>query len=215
MQSDTKLHRRPGPATRPFSLLFVDGTLWTGSWDTERLYAMDPNSWTVLAQYQAPGKPFGIANLGGEFRVVISDGGEADDRYFYRFVPGQGFDLASKTPCPDMTGSYLALDGTSLYLGQMTERRILELDTDGTIKRTIALPTRCAGFAVGADRRFYMTSGDSELENLQFGTLNITAAEPQFTAIAPLPDGARSLAFDGSRWWTCLRDEGEIASFAP
>ena len=58
-----------------------------------------------------------------------------------------------------------------------------------------------------------MISGDDELEHLQFGTLDVAQSKPQFESIRPLPDEARSLAYDGSVWWTCLRDSNEIASF--
>jgi hypothetical protein len=58
-----------------------------------------------------------------------------------------------------------------------------------------------------------MISGDDELEHLRFGTLDVSASEPQFEAVRSLPDEARSLVYDGSRWWTCLRDTHEIASF--
>jgi hypothetical protein len=183
-----------------------------GSWDTDRIYAIDPQSWSVRHDIEAPGKPYGITAFGDELRVVIAHG-EEDDRYLYRLLPDQGFDLGSKTPCPDLTGSFLTSSGSTIYLGQMTFRRILVLKSDSTIEREIALPTRCAGFSFGPGGRFYMISGDAELEHLQFGTLDISQSEPQFGNIRPLPDEARSLAYDGSQWWTCLRDANEILSF--
>lgn len=161
----------------------------------------------------APGKPYGLAALGDQLRVVVSLGGDDDDRYLYRLDPLQGFDLESKTPCPDLTGSYLAADETTLYLGQMHYRRILVLDGDIGVRREIKLPARCAGIGFGRADRFYMIAGDDELEHLQFGTLDISQNEPSFDALTPLPDEARSLAFDGARWWTSLRDLNEIASF--
>jgi hypothetical protein len=214
MQTTERLERRPSPATRPQPLAYLDGTLWMGSWDTDRIYAIDPSAWTVRREFEAPGKPYGITALGNELRVVVALG-EDDDRYLYRLLPESGFDLDSKTACPDLTGSYLAAKGSTTYLGQMTLRRILVLSTDATVEREIVLPTRCAGLAFGPDGRFFMISGDHELEHLQFGTLDITRNDPQFESIRPLPDEARSLAYDGSSWWTCLRDRNEIASFTP
>ena len=75
----------------------------------------------VVEEVAAPGKPYGLTVVGNELRVVVSIG-EDDDRYLYRFVPGQGFDAESKTACPDFTGSHLASDGTTLYLGPCRHR---------------------------------------------------------------------------------------------
>jgi hypothetical protein len=183
-----------------------------GSWETDRIYAIDPESWELRNEIEAPGRPYGLTAEGDALRVVISHG-EEDDRYLYRLDPYRGFDLDSKAPCPDLTGSFLAADESTLYLGQMTFRRILVMEGDVGVRREIALPTRCAGFGFGRHERFYMISGDSELEHLQFGTLDISQDVPQFEALRPLPDEARSLVYDGARWWTCLRDANEIASF--
>jgi hypothetical protein len=211
MQTTENLQRRPSPATRPHPIASLDGTLWVGSWDTDRIYAIDPRTWEVRREIEAPGRPYGIAAVGKELRVVVALGD--DDRYLYRLAPDTGFDLNSKTECPDLTGSFLAAAGSAIYLGQMTFRRILALKPDATVERVITLPTRCAGLSFGPDGRFFMISGDDELEHLRFGTLDITRSEPQFESIRSLPDEARSLAYDGSAWWTCLRDANEIASF--
>lgn len=212
MQTTQELNRRPSPATRPHPLGYRDGLLWMGSWDTDRLYAIDPQTWSVRSEIESPGRPYGITAYGNELRVVVAHG-EEEDRYLYRVRPDRGFDLDSKTPCPDFTGSFLAANGTTLYLGQMGLRRILVLAGGAQIEREVALPTRCAGFGFGRDGRFYMISGDEELEHLQLGTLDASQPNPQFEPIRPLPDEARSLVFDGSQWWTCLRDANEIGSF--
>lgn len=212
MQATLDIQQFPSPAAQPHPLAYANGGLWIGSWETDRLYLLDPQTRKVRAEIAAPGKPFGIAAAGDDLHVVISDGPD-DDRYLYRVTAAGGFDLDSKTPCPDLTGSYMAYDGSTLYLGQMTLRRILALGADGSVKREIPLPTRCAGIGFGPDGRLYMISGDSELEHLKFGTLDITQAQPAFSEIASLSDEARSLTYDGSRWWTCLRDLNELASF--
>lgn len=212
MQVTQDLQRYPSPAGKPHPLAFANGGLWIGSWETDRLYLVDPQTRSVRAEFEAPGKPFGLTAAGNALRAVISHG-EEDDRYLYRVTAERGFDLESKMPCPDFTGSYMAFDGSTLYLGQMTLRRIVALGADGTVEREFALPTRCGGLCFGPDGKLHMISGDAELEHLKFGTLDISQAEPAFAEIAPLPDEARSLAFDGSRWWTCLRDADELASF--
>ncbi len=212
MQRTDDLVRRPSPATRPHPLAYLGGLLWMGSWDTDRVYAIDPQSWTVRSEVEAPGKPYGLAAVGDELRVVVGIG-EDDDRYLYRLSADGRFDATSKTACPDFTGSYLAVAGSTIYLGQMTLRRIVRLNPDATIEREFALPSRCAGIGFGPDGRLYMISGDEELEHLRFGTLDLAPSAPRFESIGALPDEARSLVYDGSRWWTCLRDDNEIASF--
>jgi hypothetical protein len=213
MQHATQLHeiaRRPSPAPRIQPIALYDGLLWMGSWDTNHLYGVDPHSWAVKEDVPAPGQPFGIAPLGGALHVVVSDGGEEDDRYLFRFVPGRGFDESSKTPCPDMTGSHLASDGRQLFLGQMHNRRIVTLDAQTNVTSEIPLPTRCGGFGFGPDGRLYMISADDEFENLQLATLDL---DGKMTPLAPIAFGARSLAYDGSAWYTSDREAGFIVSF--
>jgi hypothetical protein len=214
MQITEKLDRHPAPASRPHPLAYLNGLLWVGSWDTHRIYAIDPQSWSVRQEIEAPGRPYGLTVVGSEMRAVIAHG-EEEDRFLYRLTPDGGFDLSSKAACPDFTGSHLAASGTTLYLGQMGFHRILVLQPDMTIEREIALPTRCAGFGFGPDGRFYMISADEEFEDLKFGTLDVSQSAPPFEAIGAMPEEARSLVYDGSRWWTSLRDANEIASFSP
>jgi hypothetical protein len=211
MQTTSELNRRPSPANRPFGLAKFEGSLWMGSWETDRVYITDPQTLQVRDEIQAPGRPYGMAAVGDELRIVVAHG-EEDDRYLYCVRDG-AFDLASKTPCPDLTGSYMTAKASIIYLGQMHYQRILEMNSDYSLRRPIALPTRCAGFAFGPDGRFYMISADAEFENLNFGTLDVTQDRPQFESIRPLPDEARYLLHDGSTWWTSLRDANEIATF--
>jgi sugar lactone lactonase YvrE len=206
---ETERHASPGP--RPQPLAFAGATLWAGCWDDSRLYAIDPKTWSVRDQVAAPGKPFGMAAFGAELRVVIAD--DQDDRYFYRFVPGNGFDAASKTPCPDLTGSHLASDGNTLYLLQMANQRILRLDAQGSVLRELALPTRCAGIGFGAGG-FFMISTDEEFERMYFASLDLRASQPDIAQLAEMPSESRGLAFDGTAWWTSQREANEIVSFA-
>jgi sugar lactone lactonase YvrE len=211
MQSVKELERHRSPGSRPSPLAILGKTLWSGSWDTDHLYAIDPQSWRVVEEVAAPGKPYGLTVVDDELRVVVSIG-EDDDRYLYRFVPGQGFDAESKTACPDFTGSHLASDGTTLYLGQMGNRRILALGPDGSILREIALPTRCGGMGFRAST-FYIISADEEFEHLQLATLDLQVSNPALASVAAIPFDARSLAFDGNAWWTSHREASEIVSF--
>src|ERR1700729_2506721 len=68
MQTTQELNRRPSPATRPHPLAFAGGLLWMGSWDTDRVYAIDPRSWSVQHEIESPGKPYGLTAYGDELR---------------------------------------------------------------------------------------------------------------------------------------------------
>jgi len=203
--------RHAAPAGRPQPLALVGETLWVGSWDSDHLYAIDRQSWVVTDDVAAPGKPYGLAAIGGDLRVVVSIG-EEDDRYLFRFKPGTGFDLGSKTPCPDFTGSHLAFGGTDLYLVQSTNGRIVQLDDAGSIVRAVALPTKCGGIGFGPGA-FYMISADEEFDHLHLATLDLAHPNPAAVPVAEMSPDARALAFDGARWWTSHREAGEIVSF--
>jgi uncharacterized protein YjiK len=111
-----------------------------------------------------------------------------------------------------MTGSHLFSDGTTLYLNQSTNQRILAMNAAGDVLREIPLPTRTGGFAFGPDG-LYMISADEEFEELYLAKVDIAAERPEAERIAALPAEARGLAFDGGRWWTNLRDRNETLAF--
>lgn len=209
-QRITELNRRPSPAPRIQPIALHEGLLWMGSWETNHLYGVDPKSWTVKEDVAAPGQPFGIAPLDGTLHVVVSLGGDDDDRYLFRFNPTRGFDLASQTPCPDMTGSQLASDGKQLFLAQMHNRRIVTLDAQSQIAGEIPLPARCGGIGFGPDGTLYMIAADDEFEKLELATLGL---DGKMDVLAPIEFGARSLLYDGSAWYTSDREAGFIVSF--
>lgn len=207
-----ELERHASPGGRPQPLAFYGERLWVGCLETAHLYAIDPATWSILDEVAAPGKPYGIAAFDGALRVVVSVGAD-DDRYFYRFMPGRGFDAESKTACPDLSGSHLAADGGNLYLLQIGNQRILRLDSNGSVQREIALPSPCAGIGFGSGV-CYAISADEEFEDLNLATLDVELDRPTFTPVAPMPAEARGLAFNGASWWTSHRDANEIVSFA-
>jgi hypothetical protein len=211
MQNVKEQQRHPSPGERPQPLAFLNGQLWMGSWGTNKLYAIEPRSWSVVSEVDAPGKPYGLAKFGDGLYTVISD--DEDNRYLCRFTPSDGFDLDTKTPCPDFTGSHLASDGTTLYLCQQGNQRILEIGTDATVKREIALPARCAGFNFDASGKSFMITADEEFEQLEFASIDLQQNQPAAGPIANVPFDVRALVFDGTQWWTSLREESQIIAF--
>ena len=204
--------RRPAPGPEPLGLAFDATTLWIASREAHRLYAVDPVTWTVGEEAQAPGAPFGIAVGRDELRVVIGYGEDDDDRYIHRFVPGRGF-TSDRIECPDLSGVHVVFDGDTLFLSQAHNMRILSLDDRGAIIREIRLDRVPVGMTL-VDSFFYLITGDKNFKNLQLTKVDAGGETPRVTALASIPFVARGLAFDGARFWTGHRDNNEIVAFA-
>ena len=207
-----ELLRRPAPGPEPLGLAFDGTTLWIASREAHRLFAIDPATWTVVEEAQAPGAPFGVAVGGDGLRVVIGFGEDDDDRYIYRFVPGRGFDT-DRIECPDLSGAHVAVDGDTLYLSQAHNMRILALDDRGAIVREVRLERVPVGITI-VDHLFYLVTGDKDFRNLQLTGMDAHGETPRVTSLASIPFGARGLTFDGSRFWTGHRTSNEIVAFA-
>ncbi|MEO9263486.1 MAG: hypothetical protein ABI282_05290 [Candidatus Baltobacteraceae bacterium] len=211
MQNITELLRLPSPAPRPQPIAFQGDALWIGAWGTQRLYAIDPQKWTVREEAPVPGKPFGMTVIGDELRVLIAI--DDDDRYIYRFVPGHGIKTEGRIPCPDLTGSHLAYDGDTLFVSQNANRRILALDAKGNEVREIPLERRPLGMTI-ADGCFYLLTGNDENDDVEFTRVDARGTTPVVSALATVPFDARALAYDGARFWTNHRDNNEIVAFS-
>jgi len=203
--------RLPSPAPRPLGIAFDGPTLWMASRETNRLYAINASSWTARDEGAAPGGPFGMTIVGDELRVVIGLGEDQNDRYIYRFIPGHGF-KGDRIDCPDLTGSHLGFDGDVLFLSQAHYRRILALDAAGNASTEIPLERIPVGMTV-VEGSFYLVTTDKEFENVQFQKVDARDSAPKITTLASIPFDARGLAYDGSRFWTCHRDENQIVAF--
>jgi hypothetical protein len=213
MQEVKELRRLPSPAPRPQSLAFDGDRLWMGSVETQRLYAIDPVHWTVREEAKAPGKPWGMAVVGDELRVIYGVGAD-DDRVVGRFVPGHGFKDSESFACPEGTGSQLGYDGDFLYVSQWYNQRILQVSDRGKVMRSIATPRGICGLVV-VNARFYILNTDNEESNDYFLTrIDARTETPVVEDLARVPFAARGLTFDGERFWTNHRESGEIVAFA-
>lgn len=220
MEAVEELLRLPSPAPRPHALAFDGERLWMGSVETSRLYSIDPSAWTARDEGLTPGaapgkpqgKPWGMTVVGDELRVCYGVGDD-DDRVIRRFVPGHGFH-GRAIPCPDGTGSQLSYDGDRLYVSQFYNRRIMAIDDSGTVGTTFSLPRDIVGHVV-VDGRFYVaTTDDEEGANYFLTRVDARGAEPVIEDLARIPFAARSLAFDGERFWSSDREVNEIVAFA-
>jgi hypothetical protein len=144
--------------------------------------------------------------------VVIGFGDDDDDRYIYRFVPARGFENA-RIACPDLSGAFVALDGDTLYLSQAHNKKILALDGQGAVRRTIDVERRPVGMTI-SDGTFYLVTVDDNWKNPELTAMDVGGEAPRLRKLASMPFRARGLAFDGQCLWTGHREVNEIVAFA-
>ena len=145
-------------------------------------------------------------------RFTIGEG-EEDDRYIWRFEPQRGFSPNERLACPELTGSYLSYDGTHLYLSQWYKKRILQLDATGKIMRAIDIGAEICGHTF-ADGALYVLRGvEKPDEDWRIARLDPREESPRIEDLARIPFAARSLTFDGTRFWSNHRAANEIVSF--
>jgi len=58
LQEIVELRRIDSPTLRPQAIAFDGTNLWLGSIETERLYAIAPQTWTVTDEMSVSGKPW-------------------------------------------------------------------------------------------------------------------------------------------------------------
>lgn len=213
MNNILELRRLTSPAPKPQSLAFDGATLWMGSRETKRLYALNPSDLSVGWDTAVPGTPWGVTAVKGELRVLCGESAE-DHRIIRRCMPRQGFDTSFALPCPDDSGSHLSFDGRTLWLSQWYPRKLLALDTTGKVQRVITVPHGICGqvFVGGV---FYLATTDAE-ETADYWLTRVDPrpATPHIADLARIPFAARALAFDGANFWTNHREQNQIVCFA-
>ena len=210
-----ELVRIPAPCPAPMGLACDGPDLWIGSFETNRIYGLVAQQGRVFEEAVAPGRPFGLTVTGDALRVVVGDSedGGADDRFIRRYIMGKDF-KSEKIPCPDATGSFLAYDGDRLYLSQRDNRVILELDERGGVLRTIPVPRQITGMVVVAGRFYLVTTESREVDDYRLLCLDARKDTPEVHELASIGFTARSLGFDGTKFWTNDRVENQIVAFA-
>ena len=204
--------RLASPATTPQALAW-DGrnkTLWMGSRDLRRIYVIDPENGTVLQKQEAPGIPWAAVVLNGELRFTIGEGAD-DDRYIYRYTAEDGF--SKMFACPEFTGSYLSFDGNNLYMSQWYKKRVLKFDDAGKVIREIDVGAEICGHTFVNGSLYVLRGQEKPHEDWRIARLNLQEETPAVEDIATVPFEARSLAFDGQRFWSNYRAQDAIISF--
>jgi hypothetical protein len=208
----TEKRRLPSPAITPQALAWHSNTLWMGSRDLRRIYAIDVKTWTVVKETEAPGIPWAAVSMGEILRFTIGEGPD-DDRYLRSCAPATGFN-GDRIACPEFTGSYLSFDGDHLYLSQWYKHRILKLDASGNILRAIDVGAEVSGH-VFVDGSIYVLRGTEQgNEDWRIARLDPRQEMPKVNDLARVPFACPSLTFDGATFWTNHRAANEIVSFA-
>jgi len=210
----SEIVRIPSPAPKPQSLAHDGEFLWVGSWQTDRVYGIDPKQGRLVEEAAAPGKPVGSACTGEELRFVLSENGEDDNRFIRRFVPGHGFKSREAYPCPEDTGSFLAFDGSRLWLTQRFSKRALELDGKFAPIRRVDVGEEIIGAAWVGSRLYFSLWLGSERGGCRIAYAEPNGSRPGIRYVAKAPFVAISLAHDGDRFWTNDFKDGSIVAFA-
>jgi hypothetical protein len=201
MNDIEELLRLDAPAPRPQAIAF-DGThVWLGSLETQRLYALDPNDWTVRDEMPVAGKPWGMTSAGDELCLILGE-------------TGHGVRTSSAIPCPDDTGSHLSYDGERLFVSQWYNQRLIAIDDSGATGTIVEVPHQIVGQTI-VGGRFYLITTDDENSGEYFLT-RIDAREGSADSVdlATMHFNARGLAFDGERFWTNDREKHQTVAFA-
>jgi len=201
----------PSPCPGQLGLACDGPNLWVGSGDTRRIYGLDARNGAVFEEVTAPGKPYGMCVTGDALRVIVAE--DNDDRYIRRYIFGKDF-KSEKLPCPDLTGSFLAYDGDALFVSQRFDQRIVEIDADGRVLRSIAMPRQITGITIAGGRIYTVGSSDTSDANYLLTRIDARRDVPEIVDLAAIGFVARGLAFDGSRFWTNDRDAHAIVAFA-
>lgn len=206
--------RRLGsPAVTPQALAWHSGTLWMGSRDLRRIYAIDPKTWRTIEEREAPGIPWAAVATNGALSFTIGEGAD-DDRYIRRFIPNAGFLETDRIACPELTGSYLSFDGEHLYLSQWYKQRILKLDSNGDILRTIDIGADICGHSFVDGLVYVLRGAEKPIEDWRIARLDSRQETPKVEDLARVPFACRSLVFDGEQFWSNHRAANEIVSFS-
>lgn len=206
--------RVASPGVTPQALAWHKNALWMGSRDSRRIYGIAPDSWNVFQETEAPGIPWAAVSTGEALCFNIGEGAQ-DDRYLRRYSSNHGFSETDRVACPEFTGSYLSHDGSHIYLSQWYKHRILRLDNSGTIQATYDIGAEISGHTFFGGALYVLRGTEQGNEDWSIARLNLeTPGEFHITDLAKVPFPCRSLAFDGSNFWSNHRAANEIVCFA-
>jgi hypothetical protein len=211
MREVDKIQRHPSPMVTPQALAWDGKRLWLSSRDRGTLAQVDLEGWKMVEEIDPPGVVWAAAAGHDGWRFTIGKGLN-DDRYVYSYAAEAGF--AKLFACPDFTGSYLSYDGEHFYLSQWYKERILQMDRQGTVLREIKVGAEICGHTF-VDSFIYVLRGrEKPEESWRIARLDPREETPEVEDLATVPFAARSLAFDGRKFWSNHRAANEVVSFS-
>jgi hypothetical protein len=90
----------------------------------------------------------------------------------------------------------------------------VEIDGDGHAVRTIPTPGQVTGLTIVEGRFYAVTTPDTKSREYRLIRIDARSGAVETVELAVIPFVARSLSFDGARFWTHMRDEKVIVAFA-
>jgi hypothetical protein len=207
--------RMHSPTITPQALAWDGKHLWMSSRDLGTLYKIDVDAWKVVDEFDPPGVVWAAALTNDGWRFTIGKGLN-DDRYIYRYAPNEGF--TKLFACPDLTGSYLSFDGEHSYLSQWYTGMIHQVDDSGKVSRTINVDAEICGHTF-VDGMLYVLRGrenkdvPNKTEEWRIARLDPRKEAAQVDDLAMIPFAARSLTYDGEKFWSNHRAANETISF--
>jgi len=203
------------PTITPQALAWDGKHLWMSSRDLGTLSKIDIDTWKIVEEIDPPGVVWAAVLTSDGWRFTIGKGLN-DDRYIYRYAPSEGF--AKLFACPDFTGSYLSFDGEHYYLSQWYTGLIHQVDDFGKVFRTIDVGAEICGHTF-VDGTLYVLRGrenkdvPNKAEEWRIARLDSRAEAPEIDDVATIPFAARSLTYDGEKFWSNHRAANETISF--
>ena len=215
MKEIAEVKRYPAPAVTPQALAWKGEQLWMSSRDLGTLYRVETSEWKIAEEIDPPGVVWAAVATNDGWRFTIGKGLN-DDRYVYRYTKTDGF--TKLFACPEFTGSYLSFDGEHLYLSQWYNGLVLKYDWKGNILREINVGEEICGHTF-ADGMMYVLRGrenkdmPDKSEEWRLVRLDPKEERPPVEELATIPFAARSLTFDGAKFWSNHRAANETVSF--
>jgi hypothetical protein len=207
--------RIKSPTDTPQALAWDGAQFWMSSRDLGTLYRIDITP-KIVDEIDPPGIVWAAVATDGAMHFTIGKGLN-DDRYVYRYTPGEGF--SKLFACPDFAGSYLSFDGKNLYLSQWYEKQILKYDENGKIVRKIDIGAEICGHTFVGDLIYVLRGKENKdvpdkSEEWRLARLDPREEEPNVEDLATIPFASRSLTFDGRNFWSNHRAAGETICFS-
>lgn len=209
LQSIVELDRLVSFSPRPHGIAVHEGTAFISCVGTGLIDAIDVAGWKKTGEITPPGFPWGLTFGRGTLFATCSET-EEDVRRIRTFVPGSGW-REGFIPAPEDTGSHLAIYQGHVLLGQWYNQVLLLLDDEGNVLRRYDAPHGVAGLAVRDDVAYLLSTDDEDAGEYWITRLDLQTGTSEDVALVPFH--ARSLCWDGERFWTSFREGDRIVRF--